>query len=125
LEYPRFGGSEQVSINITSPDLNEPSFRETYRNVQTGKLQYNKHGIHSAAREERIIFEQITFDPKIQGGRPCIRGMRIPVSLIIGQFAHGAGEKEILDEYPDLEVEDIRHALEYAAWLTQEQVFVI
>jgi uncharacterized protein (DUF433 family) len=70
------------------------------------------------------MFERITFDPKILGGRPCIRGMRIPVSLSVGQFAHGACEKEILNDYPDLEVEDIRQALEYAAWLTQEQVFV-
>jgi len=50
--------------------------------------------------------------------------MRIPVSVIVGQFAHGATEKEILDDYADLELEDIRQALEYAAWLTQEQVFV-
>jgi len=70
------------------------------------------------------MFERITFDPKILGGRPCIRGMRIPVSVIVGQFAHGATEREILEDYPDLEVEDIRQALEYAAWLTQEQVFV-
>jgi uncharacterized protein (DUF433 family) len=80
--------------------------------------------MHTATQEERAMFERITFDPKILGGRPCIRGMRIPVSLIVGQFAHGATEKEILDDYPDLEVEDIRQALEYAAWLTQEQVFV-
>jgi uncharacterized protein (DUF433 family) len=77
-----------------------------------------------ATQEEQAMFERITFDPKILGGRPCIRGMRIPVSLIVGQFAHGATEKEILDDYPDVEVEDIRQALEYAAWLTQEQVFV-
>jgi len=70
------------------------------------------------------MFDRITFDPKILGGRPCIRGMRIPVSLIVGQFAHGASEKDILNDYPDLEIEDIRQALEYAAWLTQEQVFV-
>jgi uncharacterized protein (DUF433 family) len=70
------------------------------------------------------MFERITFDPKILGGRPCIRGMRIPVSVIVGQFAHGATEQEILKDYPDLELEDIRQALEYAAWLTQEQVFM-
>jgi uncharacterized protein (DUF433 family) len=70
------------------------------------------------------MFERITFDPNVLGGRPCIRGMRIPVSVIVGQFAHGATEKEILEDYPDLEVEDIRQALEYAAWLTQEQVFI-
>ena len=66
--------------------------------------------------------DRITFDPQIMGGRACIRGMRIPVSVIIGQFAHGATREEILGDYPDLEPEDIQQALEYAAWLTQEEV---
>ncbi|HEX9665466.1 MAG TPA: DUF433 domain-containing protein [Thermodesulfobacteriota bacterium] len=67
-------------------------------------------------------FDRITFDPKTMGGRACIRGMRIPVSIIIGQIAHGATVEEILTDYPDLEPEDIKQALEYAAWLTQEEV---
>ncbi len=62
------------------------------------------------------MFERITFDHEIFGGRPCIRRMRIPVSVIVGQVAHGASEQEILKDYPDLESEDIRQALEYAAW---------
>jgi uncharacterized protein (DUF433 family) len=68
------------------------------------------------------MFERITFDPRIMGGRACIRGMRIPVSVIVSQVANGATNKEILDNYPDLESEDIHAALRYAAWLTQEQV---
>jgi uncharacterized protein (DUF433 family) len=48
--------------------------------------------------------------------------MRIPVSVIVGQIAHGASFEEVLDDYPDLEREDIQQALQYAAWLTQEQV---
>ena len=52
------------------------------------------------------MFERITFEPKIMGGRACIRGMRIPVSVIVGQIAHGATVEEILDEYPDYEEED-------------------
>jgi uncharacterized protein (DUF433 family) len=67
-------------------------------------------------------FDRITFDPKTMGGRACIRGMRIPVSVIIGQIAHGATVEEILADYPDLEPDDIKQALEYAAWLTQEEV---
>jgi uncharacterized protein (DUF433 family) len=66
--------------------------------------------------------DRITFDPQIMGGRACIRGMRIPVSVIVGQIAHGAAFDEILADYPDLELEDIQQALEYAAWLTQEEV---
>lgn len=69
-------------------------------------------------------FKRITFDPKIMGGRACIRGMRIPVSVIVSQIAHGAAPEEILADYPDLEREDIREALEYAAWLAQEEVHV-
>lgn len=68
------------------------------------------------------MFDRVTFDPKIMGGRACIRGMRIPVSVIVGQIAHGATVDEVLADYPDLEREDIQQALEYAAWLTQEEV---
>ncbi len=67
-------------------------------------------------------FDRITFDPQIMGGRACIRGMRLPVSVIIGQIAHGATTEEILADYPDLEPGDIQQALEYAAWLVQEEV---
>ncbi|HWR59435.1 MAG TPA: DUF433 domain-containing protein [Thermodesulfovibrionales bacterium] len=70
-----------------------------------------------------IAFNRITFDPKIMGGRACIRGMRIPVSVIVGQIAHGAKVEEILADYPDIEAEDILQALEYAAWLAQEEVY--
>ena len=68
------------------------------------------------------MFERITFDTQVMGGRACIRGLRISVSVIVGQFAHGATSQEILEDYPDLQPEDIRQALEYAAWLTQERI---
>ena len=68
------------------------------------------------------MLDRVTFDPSILGGRACIRGMRIPVSVIVGQIAHGASFDEILADYPDLEREDIEQALAYAAWLAQEQV---
>jgi uncharacterized protein (DUF433 family) len=48
--------------------------------------------------------------------------MRIPVSVIVGQIAHGVSFEEILADYPDLERADIQQAIQYAAWLTQEQV---
>lgn len=68
------------------------------------------------------MFERITFETQIMGGRACIRGMRIPVSVIVGQIAHGASFDEILSGYPDLEREDVQQAVEYAAWLTQEEI---
>jgi uncharacterized protein (DUF433 family) len=66
--------------------------------------------------------DRITFDRRIMAGRACIRGLRIPVSVIVGQLAGGASPEEILADYPDLEAEDIRQALAYAAWLAQEEV---
>jgi uncharacterized protein (DUF433 family) len=68
------------------------------------------------------MFDRITFNPLMMGGRACIRGMRIPVSVIVSQIAYGASTEEVLREYPDLEREDIAQALQYAAWLTREQV---
>jgi uncharacterized protein (DUF433 family) len=67
-------------------------------------------------------FERITFDPEILGGRACIRGMRIPVSVLVGQLAHGATADEVLADYRELEAEDLKQALGYAAWLAQEEV---
>lgn len=68
------------------------------------------------------MFDRITFDKNIMGGRACIRGMRIPVSLVVNLVANGMPEKEILTEYPDLQPQDIRQALKYAAWLASEEV---
>lgn len=68
------------------------------------------------------MFDRITFEPGKMGGRACIRGQRITVGLIVGQVAQGATTAELLEEYPSLEPEDIRQALEYAAWLVQEDV---
>ena len=67
-------------------------------------------------------FDRITFDPNVMGGRACIRGMRIPVSVIVRQVAHGATFDEILRGYPDLQPDDIQQAIEYAAWLSEEEV---
>ena len=69
-----------------------------------------------------VAFNRITFSAEILGGRACIRGMRIPVSVIVKQIAHGATREEVLADYPDLEAADVQEALEYAAWLTEEEV---
>ena len=60
-------------------------------------------------------FDRITFDRQMMAGQACIRGMRIPVSLLVSLVAYGKPTAEILEEYPDLEPEDIRQALLYAA----------
>ena len=68
------------------------------------------------------MFERITFDPTVMGGRACIRGMRMTVSLVVNLFANGMSADEIVREYPDLEPEDIREALAYASALANEEV---
>lgn len=68
------------------------------------------------------MFGRITFDPQIMGGRACIRGMRIPVSLLLNLIANGMAEAEILSEYPDLEPEDLHEVLRYAAYLAEEEI---
>ncbi len=55
--------------------------------------------------------DRITFNPKIMGGQACIRGMRVPVSLILNLLANGKTTKEILEDYPYLETEDIQQSL--------------
>lgn len=61
----------------------------------------------------KAMFERITFDRKIMGGRACIRGMRITVSLVVSLVANEMSVEEILKEYPDLEAEDIKASLQY------------
>jgi len=67
-------------------------------------------------------FKRITFDSNMMGGQACIRGMRIPVSLVVNLIANEMTTDEIIKEYPDLEPEDIKEALQYASWLTREEL---
>jgi uncharacterized protein (DUF433 family) len=66
------------------------------------------------------LLERITHDPAVMGGRPCIRGLRVTVGTVLGLLAAGKSEAEILDAYPYLVADDIRAALEYATWRTEE-----
>ena len=64
--------------------------------------------------------KRITFDPAVMGGKPCIRGMRVTVGMVLGLLAAGRTEQEILKAYPYLEAEDLRATLAYAAWRVEE-----
>ncbi len=64
--------------------------------------------------------KRITFDSKIMGGKPCIRGMRVTVGAVVGLIAAGHSFDEILAAYPYLEAEDLRESLRYAAWRVEE-----
>jgi uncharacterized protein (DUF433 family) len=69
-----------------------------------------------------LQFDRITFDPNMMGGRACIRGMRVTVSLVLNLVANGMSTEEIIEAYPYLERDDVRQALQYAAWLSEETV---
>jgi uncharacterized protein (DUF433 family) len=68
-------------------------------------------------------FDRITFDPDILGGKACLRGMRISVALVVNLVANGMNSEEIIEEYPDLEPEDIQQALKYAAWAAEDAFY--
>jgi uncharacterized protein (DUF433 family) len=69
------------------------------------------------------MFDRITFDPEVHGGRACIRGLRITVGQLVNLVANGMTNEQILAEYPDLEEEDIRQALRYASFLANEETY--
>lgn len=66
-------------------------------------------------------FDRITFDPAVMGGKPCIRGQRVTVGMVLGLLASGRSHQEILDAYPYLEAADIDQCLQYAAWRMEER----
>jgi uncharacterized protein (DUF433 family) len=68
-----------------------------------------------------MMFTRITISHTQMGGVPCIRGLRIPVSTVVGMVADGMANAEILRSFPDLQLEDIREALRYAAEAVRER----
>ncbi len=69
--------------------------------------------------------DRITQQPEMMGGKACIRGMRVTVSMIVGQIGAGHSIEDILSDYPYLEREDIMQALRYAAWRSEEREVVL
>ncbi len=65
--------------------------------------------------------DRITEEPGVMGGKPCVRGMRVTVGMIVGQIGAGHSIEEVLAEYPYLEREDVLQALRYAAWRAEER----
>ncbi|MBL8879847.1 MAG: DUF433 domain-containing protein [Phycisphaerales bacterium] len=64
---------------------------------------------------------RITLDPGVMGGKPCVRGLRVTVGMILGLLASGYSRERVLQAYPYLEPEDIDAALAYAAWRMEER----
>lgn len=71
------------------------------------------------------LLKRIAIDPNVCFGKPCIRGTRIWVELIVENLAEGVSEQELLEAYPQLERDDIRAALAYAAEMTRERIIPI
>jgi uncharacterized protein (DUF433 family) len=69
--------------------------------------------------------DRITSNPNIMNGKACIRGMRITVSIVLNLIANGMSKAEILEEYPALQAEDIDQCLNYAAYLADEELYMI
>ncbi len=69
--------------------------------------------------------DRITINPDICLGQPIIRGMRITVSVILKMLAGGKSIQNVLDSYPELEVEDVRQAMQYAAWVVSDQIQMV
>ena len=65
--------------------------------------------------------DRITQNPQVMGGKPCIRGIRVTVGMLVGQIGAGRSIEELLTDYPYLEREDILQALRYAAWRMEER----
>jgi uncharacterized protein (DUF433 family) len=72
-------------------------------------------------KEQQMTFKRITIRPDQMGGVPCIRNLRIPVATIVDMVADGMAEPEILAAYPDLQADDVREALHYAAEAVRER----
>ncbi|MEW6200627.1 MAG: DUF433 domain-containing protein [bacterium] len=75
--------------------------------------------------EEREIFEHISSDPDILHGKPCIKGTRIPVTLIVSLVAEGISAEEIIKDYPSITPEDIKAAIKYASKLCEYEAYAI
>ncbi|OYQ34238.1 hypothetical protein CHU95_12375 [Niveispirillum lacus] len=69
--------------------------------------------------------DRITQDPSVMGGKPCVRGLRVTVGMLVAQVGAGRGIEQLLADYPYLEREDILQALRYAAWRAEEREIIL
>lgn len=70
-------------------------------------------------------FDRIIQEPGTMGGKPCIRGLRVTVGMVVGQIGAGHTIDEVLADFPYLEREDVMQALRYAAWRAEEREIVL
>lgn len=76
---------------------------------------------HPGEALKMVHIDRITLNPAVMGGKPCVRGLRVTVAMVLGLLASGRSREEILQAYPYLETEDIDQCLAYAAWRMEER----
>lgn len=115
--------STTVSDSSVQTRRHEGHVGQTHREATPGIRPWLDHvvdpGEYRVGMESE--FERITIDPDMMRGAPCIRGLRIPVATVLGQLAAGVTPESILEDFPDLEADDIPAALEYAAAAVQDR----
>jgi uncharacterized protein (DUF433 family) len=119
LDSPQTPFLMPMWLPVNSSDVSSKS-RGKVEQVEAAGLEraigsYSVNIQWNVSRREMTYLDRITFNPEQCGGRPCIRGMRIRVKDVLDLLAAGVSEKEILEDYPDLEAEDIKACLQYAA----------
>jgi uncharacterized protein (DUF433 family) len=93
--------------------------------VKAAAHTFDRYRLASLRAKQTYMFERITHDPKVLAGRAAFRGLRISVAHVVNLVANGMTPAEIVAEYPDLEEEDVRQALAYAAAIAEDQIYPI
>ena len=75
------------------------------------------------AQSSKNPFPRISRTPGVMGGKPCVRGSRMTVGMILGQLSEGASFDELMEDFPELERDDINQALGYAGWYSNQMLF--
>jgi uncharacterized protein (DUF433 family) len=102
-------------LSVTSMIEQDPQISE----IVPGDGILGRTGVRQENQMAQL--DRITQDPEVMGGKPCVRGMRVTVGMIVGQIGAGHSIEEVLAEYPYLEREDVLQALRYAAWLAEDR----
>jgi uncharacterized protein (DUF433 family) len=111
-------GEPPVFCQIASPG------GKFYNSLGSGYC-YPANGMGRFAMTRTELLDRVSMDPGVCGGRPCIKGTRINIAIILDALAEGLSVEEILDHYPSLKPEDVKAAVAYAAELAQENVWKI
>ena len=103
--------SSRVSRAVSGARSSSPK-----KESQLGASAVKVWGGAGRAKPALSAFPRITRTPGVMGGKPCIKGSRMTVGMIVGQIGEGATIEELMDDFPELKREDILEAIRYAAW---------